>query len=489
MSMPTTARVRLFPLLLSSFGLMACGDPAVPVADTATPTDAATPTDLATPTDSRLEPDDVVVGPVCIGGRDFCVSVRESARCNADGSGVEQTVACTGASACEPLTGLCRATLCEPDATQCVDLRRVQTCAPDGSAWGAAEACAEGLTCKDGGCRACTPNAVECLSDLSYRRCSEDGVIWGPELACPFDHRCTSNDTEPGCKRCAVERTCVNASRVRERCTSGLLTWEEETVCPLGQNCVEGRCEACPPDRIECLDETTYRQCADDGSRWGQAQACGEGEACFTDRCLPYACSPRILFLVDFSGSMSPHWQAVRQGVEAIVAANPEVRFGLKAFPDADSWSCDVSADLEIPFETGLAETFDAWFAANPPSGSTPLAEGMRVMDANAELIFGRLGGTLVVLSDGEDSCYSSSATPIRAFLAQTTASLRLNHQVPTYAIGYSFGGNPGELDVIANNGGTNLSTHIPAGNEGELIEVLADIIDRVKFCDLAPSP
>lgn len=482
-----------YMMFAAMFGFLpvieACSD-----ANPVSPTDAATNNDTAVADDVAqadvARDDDVVVGPVCIGGRDFCLNNIQSARCNADGTAIEATTDCEGSSACEPLTGLCRATLCEPDSEACVDTRRVQRCAADGSTWGEPVTCTEGLTCRDGRCRACTENAVECLGPLAYRRCAEDAQAWGGELPCPFDHRCTGEGADAGCKRCDSERTCVNDARVRERCTSGLVTWQEETVCPVDQACADGRCQACTPDASECLSETTFRRCADDGSRWGNTESCDVGEACFDTRCLPYACSPRILFLVDFSGSMSSYWTSVRQSIAAIVGANPDIRFGLKTFPDAQSWSCDVSATLEIPFDTGLGTAFDAWFLANPPSGATPLAAGLDTMDANADAIFGNLGGTLIVLSDGEDTCYSGgSSTPIRPFLASKAASLRLNHNVPVYAIGYSFGGNPGELDVIANNGGTNFTAHIPAGNESELIGVLGDIIDRVKFCDLGATP
>jgi hypothetical protein len=474
-------------LLVATPLLAACGnDAASPGQDATVEQDAAQP-DTTAPTDIA-PPEEVVIGEVCIGGRDFCVSLRESARCNADGSAIETRTPCEGASACEPLTGLCRETLCEPDAQQCLDPRRVQTCAADGSAWDEPALCDEGLTCRDGKCRVCTEGVVECLSGETYRRCEEDALGWTEPLACPLDHRCGGEGSEAGCKRCNREATCVGDDRAVERCTSGLVTWEAETLCAVGQTCVEGRCEACTADATECLSETTFRQCADDGSRWGAETACDEGEACFGTRCLPYACSPRVLFLVDYSGSMSTHWPSVREAVNLIVAGNPDVRFGLKSFPGVNDFSCSVGASLEIPFAEDNGDVFDGWFEDNPPSGGTPLAAGLEAIETNAESIFGNLGGTVIVLTDGQDTCYGGGGgTPITAFLAVVTATLRLEHEVPTYAIGYAFGGDTTELDTIANNGGTGYSAHIPATNASELTDVLGGIIDRVKFCDLAP--
>jgi hypothetical protein len=476
-------------ILLTTSSLLACG--ADTANTTATP-DATTVPDTAerdtSPLADLTPPEEVVIGEVCIGSRNFCVSLRESARCNADGSAIETRTPCEGASACEPLTGLCRETLCEPDAQQCADPRRVQTCAPDGSAWDEPTLCDAGLTCRAGKCRACDDGSVECLGGETYRRCEEDALGWTEPLSCPADHRCDGEGENAGCKRCTVERACAGDDRAVARCTSGLVTWEEESLCAVGQTCVDGRCEACAADTTECLSETTYRQCADDGSRWGMETACDEGEACFGTRCLPYACSPRVLFLVDYSGSMSTHWQSVREAVNLIITGNPDVRFGLKSFPGVDDFSCSVGAALELPFAEDNGATFNQWFEENPPSGGTPLAAGLEAIESNAEAIFGNLGGTVIVLTDGQDTCYGGGGgTPITAFLALVTAALRLEHEVPTYAIGYAFGGDTAELDTIANNGGTGYSRHIPATNASELADVLGGIIDRVKFCDLTP--
>jgi len=470
------------------FVVAGCGDSAGPK----TQTDVLTTEDVAIEDvgrDSSTTNADIVVGEVCIGSRNFCLNSRESALCNADGSAIAATTRCEGSSACEPLTGLCRDTLCAPDSQQCLDPRRVQTCAPDGSRWSDALACEAGLTCREGRCRACRENAAECLSDTSYRRCSEDATSWSGTLMCPLDHRCTGEGEDGSCKRCELEATCANDTRVRERCTSGLVTYDRTYLCGAGQTCVEGRCEACTANVTECLSETTYRQCADDGSRWGNAQPCEAGEACFETRCLPYACSPRVLFLVDYSGSMGGNWASVQQAVALIIAGNADVRFGLKSFPDVADSSCAVSGTLEIPFGKNLGATFDRWFENNRPSGGTPLAGGMAALETHADAIFGQLGGTVIVLTDGQDTCYSGTgATPLTAYLAETTAKLRLDHNIPTYAIGYAFGGDPSELNVIANNGGTGYTAHVPAGNEGELLDALGGIIDRVKFCELGTT-
>lgn len=471
----------------------ACGSDEPTPQDTSGP-----PADVVEVVDTRpaeTQADTRPMGELCPPDALFCISPRESGRCNAAGDAIATRTPCEGATACEPSTGLCRATVCESEAQVCLNLREYQVCNFDGSGYGAVETCPEPLFCAAGRCRACTENEVECLSDTSYRRCAEDASGWSDALDCPNDYRCDMGGEAAGCKKCGLERSCVNAGKARRACTSGEIVWQEDITCKSHETCVDGECIACEADASECLSETTYRLCSSDGKAWSGALTCPEGEACLLDevqpegesargRCLPYACSPRVLLLVDFSGSMSSHWESVRTSVARLVAENPELRFGLKSFPDVSNGSCGVSATLEIPFGEDNAEAFDDWFLDNPPSGATPLAEGIDTMRENAEAIFGNLGGSMIVLTDGEDSCYYDQGLGIQTFLALATSALYVDHQVTTYSIGYSYGGATAvELDTIAINGGSGLRAHIPAGSEEELTEALDGVIDKVKFC------
>jgi len=482
------------------FALMACPSDGASPADTAGTSPEADVVETSPPAvlDTGAAGHD---GSLCPPDALFCVSPRESGRCNFAGDAIATRTPCEGATACEPSTGLCRRTICEPEAQVCLNLREYQVCNFDGSGYGPIETCAEPLFCATGKCRACIENEVECLSQTTYRRCAEDASAWSGELTCEHDYRCDATGEVTGCKRCGLEKTCVNAGKARAECTAGELTWQEDTTCKNDETCVDGECIACEAGASECLSETTYRQCRSDGKAWSDELVCPDGEACLLDpvqpqgetergRCLPYACSPRVLLLVDFSGSMGIHWSSVQASVARLVAGNPELRFGLKSFPDVSNYSCGVSAALEIPFDAGNAEAFDDWFLANPPNGATPLASGIEAMRANAELIFGALGGSMIVLTDGEDSCYYNQGVEIQTFLALATSGLYVDSKVTTYSIGYSYGGSsPIELDTIAINGGSGLRQHIPAGSEAELTQALDGVIDKVKFCRPAPLP
>lgn len=497
-ALQSSLRFRTHPLLVPLAAVLgacvACNDAAQETIDSAGDSaDAAVDTASQTPADTK--PADaaaeVLVGTLCVADHRFCTSARESAMCNATGDAIASTAPCTGATACEPSTGLCRATICEPEKLNCLDLHRYQVCAGDGSTWGETLTCADPMYCADGRCRACVENTVECLSDTTYKRCAEDASAWSGSLACGNDFRCIGKRGEEpaGCKHCGLENVCVDPTLARAQCSSGEVTWQEDHPCTSEQTCQEGFCRACTPKALECLTETSYRTCDDLGQGWSTEVACPAEQACFDTGCRPYACSPRVLLLVDYSGSMGPHWDAAKRAVTAIIQANPELRFGMKTFPDAETSNCTVGPDLEIPFAAGSAQTFSEWFESHDPPGSTPLAEGIMAMERNAEAVFGPLGGSMIVLTDGQDSCYWSQNPPIEVTLAEKTASLYINHKVKTYAIGFSFNGDFGELDTIAHNGATDFPDAIAAGNEAELTTALKGIIDRVKFCQPDPQP
>lgn len=488
--------IAVAPLLAALF--TACPeDGAAPAEDTRVEVDS----EVAIETRAEVEVEVVEPGELCVPNQLFCISPRESGRCDATGDEIAVRTPCEGATACEPSTGLCRATVCEPEAQTCLSLRDYQVCKDDGSGYGEVLTCAEPLFCATGKCRACDENEVECLSDTTYRRCAEDASAWSGELLCPSDYRCDPGGEAPGCKRCDLDKACVTDKKARAQCTSGEITWQEDTNCGANEHCVAGECIACEANASECLTETTYRACQSDGKAWSAALTCAEGEACLLDdtqpegetrrgRCFPYECSPRVLLLVDYSGSMGSHWASVQASVAKLVAENPDLRFGLKSFPDVTDGNCNVSGELEIPFGDNNAAAFDDWFEDHPPLGATPLAEGIDAIRTHAQEIFGDLGGSMIVLTDGEDSCYFNSGMAIQTFLALATGGLYVDSHVTSYSIGYSYGGStPVELDTIAINGGSGLTQHIPAGSEEELNSALAGVIDRVKFCRPPPLP
>jgi hypothetical protein len=458
------------------------GDPAVSNDDTDTAETVETDTgeeidstvdlDSAATTDSA-EPD--TSARLCTPNEAFCVSFVEAGVCSATGDAAASSTMCQGASACNATSGVCEASICEPAAINCLNLDEFEQCAENGTGFGETMACPDDQFCANGQCRVCNTDKVECLGETVYRQCAPDSSGWSGELPCPNDGRCTSGR----CRTCGLVEECLAPNKARRYCSSDELAYDETIICQVGQSCTNGLCLACDAGVPQCLSETTLRECQADGSSWGPEVACADGEICTEGVCIAYACTPRVLLVVDKSGSMGPHWGTVQASIETLVAQNPTVRFGLLSFPTG-GWSCDVANALQVEFVQDNAMAFTNWFNTNNPSGATPMAMAMQATVGNAHDWFSGFGGAIIVLSDGQDTCFSGDIT---VDLAVSASSLFIDHDVKSYAIGYSFGGDPEELDTIANNGGAGLAGHIAAGDEDELTDAFDVIIKDVKLC------
>lgn len=467
--------------LAVGLGFGACGTDPAPPADI--DTGEAPPLDTRDAVIDTMadvdEPEDTLL---CAPETLYCVSIRQAALCNAIGDGPSTTTPCNGATACEPATGLCRPTICAPDKQLCLNLHDYQVCNGDGTGWSATRTCASDRFCADGACRACQANRVECLSETTFRACPADSSAWSPETACPDEERCINGACEP----CDLATECVAGNKLHRWCQNPAVAFDETVTCQPGRTCMDGGCYACTPDIVECRDETTFRQCGHDGDAWGGELSCDTDEVCFNRKCQYYGCIPRVLLLVDKSGSMGTNWGAVKQTIAALVEANPTIRFGFKAFPSGGT-TCDVDASLDVAFAQDQGEVFSAWFQGHSANGATPLVRAVEVMDENAPTYFGPLGGALIVLSDGDDTCFTGTAGEAKIALAVTTSHLLTEHTVRTYAIGYNYTGDILTLDTIANNGGTGYHEHFSADDPLGLLAAFQEAVDDVKVCEGSP--
>jgi hypothetical protein len=60
------------------------------------------------------------------------------------------------------------------------------------------------------------------------------------------------------------------------------------TPCQGGMMCVQGECRqvSCAPGTGQCVTNTSYRTCLEDGSGWGEVQNCGLGKNCVGGKCM-----------------------------------------------------------------------------------------------------------------------------------------------------------------------------------------------------------
>lgn len=282
-------------------------------------------------------------------------------------------------------------------------------------------------------------------------------------------------------------------------CSEDGTTWIAQEPCPMGQTCHQatGQCgeEVCEPTEKVCADGKSWKQCHYDGSGWGEITDCPGESVCNAGICISPACLPRVMFLVDRSTSMNSHWESVQNSISDVIAQNPEIQFGLTVFPDKDGFfaGCSVGDDSpHVPLQEGAGPVIDDWFDHNDPAGATPLKSAMEWMSEHVSQVWGSdlEAAYLVLLSDGEDKCTCGQyddepmerAECVADKLVDITQDLTAQG-VRTFVIGYAYSGPDIELDVIAENGGTEITEYIEAGNEETLTAAFGQVIDDVKWC------
>jgi len=458
-----------------AFLVSACSDPS--------PTDPGTTADASVTSDAPnqggdVEPD-VSTTPdaatrVCTPGVLSCADPRTAQVCNADGSGYD-TTACEDGLTCWPDSGKCKVPNCEPGETECRGLDGVRTCGEYGIQWGETVDCPADTYCDGGECVGCTVGGFECLSDLTYRECT-DGTTWSEETACGDGRACFQDQC------CNFTGSCNEDGQAVAMCTTadGTVLRDEVTTCMAGTQCYEGKCVVCIPGTTQCMGES-YQECLASGMDFGPATTCPGDQTCVGGKCTVDGCLPRVLLVVDRSGSMSGEWDEVTASVSALVNNNPGY-YGLIAFPGSLD-SCGAPDELDVPMGLNNSFALNLWMSNASVTGATPLLEVMDKMTWMAPTALEGNPGTIVVLSDGDDSCASGN---VPNQLGPIAASLKAQYNITTYAIGYGYSdmNKSAELNSLMSNGGSGLSEHIVAGNEIELTNAFQGIIDDVKYCD-----
>ena len=326
------------------------------------------------------------------------------------------------------------------------------------------------------------------LTALAGHGCADDG---GAGLLAPGD---ASGNTEPTWELCRPFIPVCTSTSEAALCNQAGDGYSEVTACAHGEYCFEasGQCSPplCQPTDLVCQSAFATTRCRSDGSGWEPIQTCAKDSYCTQGFCVPSECLGAVLLVIDRSASMRPHWESVQASIEAVVRGNPQSRFGVIGFPVGAG--CDVDGRAGVAVLTENSKEIASWLRDEDPTtvGRTPLLSAMQAVEANAEAIFGGHPGTVIVLSDGEDTCSYRSIDDdaerrgaIAHDLAAFTGSLRNAHSVNTYVIGYLFGDDPVELDAVAAAGGTEYAAHIPVGNEEQLTNAFKGIVTDFKDC------
>jgi hypothetical protein len=131
----------------------------------------------------------------------------------------------------------------------------------------------------------CEVGAQRCVDSTQIETCAEDGT-WTPSL-CPSDQRCDEDAGACLAVICAAgDFLGCAGERAREVCNpTGTATFA--APCPAMGLCTDGACEEplCEPGTTRCLDRDTFETCAEDGSDYGEPEACDRGQECDSNVC------------------------------------------------------------------------------------------------------------------------------------------------------------------------------------------------------------
>lgn len=241
----------------------------------------------------------------CQQGEASC-ALGSVSRCSTDGRGfvsegcVEQSASCAvtaSGPACVPWVCTPREATCDPSTRERV------VCANDGLSELSRTACASGTACEDGVCRTtiCTPNATFC-DGSTVRSCNARGTAsilwatcgsWEVCTATPTAH-CTERLCDPG------SPACVDGHAGTCDATGLALVAGAEDCEASAQACLDGACipRVCVPNETFCsgsliracradgLGSTTSLDCAWSGR---VCEVVGGASTCVTPTCTPNA--------------------------------------------------------------------------------------------------------------------------------------------------------------------------------------------------------
>ncbi|MEZ4265957.1 MAG: vWA domain-containing protein [Myxococcota bacterium] len=379
----------------------------------------------------------------CTAGERACLAPDAALRC-AEAGDAYAVERCDVGKGCHDPLGTCRLTVCEPGAATCVGDGGFRRCRDSGTGYeDQVEACQDGKTCWEGACLYCAPNRSFCLEPAATALCDAEGDGYRNPAKCKDSERCSEST---------------------------------------------GRCEPviCKSHVTKCAGPAAYRHCLTSGTGYeADVTPCASGHLCVDGQCVYAPCVPSVMLLVDASASMAAKWEQVRSSVVGLAADNPAAQFGLTFFPT--NAGCKTTTRPDLPVGPHEPEALGAWFDTHPAIGGTPLASAMNDMVLGAAENFGGYGGALVLLSDGENACGSNDWSD-GSGAAEAARALYADFGVRTFVIGFGYTGNEQQLDAIAAEGGTGMTTFVKTGDEKALANALGAVVEDFKSC-LAQHP
>jgi hypothetical protein len=197
-----------------------------------------------------------------------------------------------------------------------------------------------------------------------------------------------------------------------------------------------------------------------------------------------------ILILLDRSASMiwsltsdsncaagatncSSRAAAVVPAVDAIVADNPDIHWGLELFPTPGATTCGVSSTPQVGISADSASAIKSQLASFTTSLSTPTASVINAATAYLKKVNDANNRAILLATDGLPNCPSGQNWTIDDMTgASNAATAAKKAGFPVYVIG--IGPSVGNLNSLAQVGGT--GSYYPATSTTELDSALKSI-------------
>jgi hypothetical protein len=233
---------------------------------------------------------------------------------------------------------------------------------------------------------------------------------------------------------------------------------------------------------------------ADTGGGDGDGDSDGDGDTDTTSgtACdaydMPFEVTPvKVMILQDFSASMSgAPWTNAKAALKAIfnVWKGKQIDFGFDIFADNDD--CGFGKlQYDTSPDPAQVDQIVAWLdahGANSPPSNTPLFGAMNNYTNTgwAPAFHDQTYPSyLMVVSDGDDTCTMPDDTQF----GNLAANLRDNFAIKTFVVGFGGGAPVSTLNTIAANGGTSITTYIPAKDTTTLLAAFNDIAGSIVSC------
>jgi uncharacterized protein YegL len=242
-----------------------------------------------------------------------------------------------------------------------------------------------------------------------------------------------------------------------------------------------------------CPNAANYDQADSNGD--GQGDACTAtpvGDICSTQESSFTQVEPNIYIVLDKSGSMGG-----TSMTEAKAALNTmadqlasTVRFGMLVYPQGGGSQCTAPGAEILGMGLHPANTIKSSYAGVNAGGVTPTGGALHQVRTQglyndpSDSVDSVRPKVVVLITDGNpnDSC-----NPGDQALAASQAGALYNAGVPVYVIGFNSGASAGNLDQMAQQGGT--GSHYTADSPGQLVNVLGGISDSVISCSYVLDP